>query len=508
MRNTSADDIILRTHAISMLFPGTIALDSVDYQVWRGKVNVIIGENGAGKSTLMKILAGVQQPSSGEMSLNGNPVRFASTRDAAAHGIGMVHQELNLFENLTVAENIFLGWEIQKGMAPINEAEQEKRTAELLTRLDQPISPRDLVGNLKVGQQQLVEIAKALAEDADILILDEPTSALSKTEVEILFRVIRELTRQGVSIIYISHRLEELMAIGDVITILRDGKFQAEAKVSDIDVPWIVREMLGSDPVSNFLEPGRTFGAPVLEAEHITCVNTAGSAVVNDVTFNVHAGEIVGIYGLMGAGRTELFECLLGTERNYLGKLWLDSKPVPQRLTTADRIRMGMSLVPEDRKRTGIFPISSVATNLTIASLWRRLQRGFAIARKDEEAVVASTIGNLSIKVSSPEVEIQALSGGNQQKVVIGRSLLTNPKILFLDEPTRGIDVGAKADVFRMMVQLSQQGIAVVFSTSDLKEIMAVSDRILVMSGGKLTADIARDRAEESALVTASAQGF
>ncbi|MES0226562.1 sugar ABC transporter ATP-binding protein [Citrobacter braakii] len=508
MRNTSADDIILRTHAISMLFPGTIALDSVDYQVWRGKVNVIIGENGAGKSTLMKILAGVQQPSSGEMSLNGNTVRFASTRDAAAHGIGMVHQELNLFENLTVAENIFLGREIQKGMAPINEAEQEKRTAELLTRLDQPISPRDLVGNLKVGQQQLVEIAKALAEDADILILDEPTSALSKTEVEILFRVIRELTRQGVSIIYISHRLEELMAIGDVITILRDGKFQAEAKVSDIDVPWIVREMLGSDPVSNFLEPGRTFGAPVLEAEHITCVNTAGSAVVNDVTFNVHAGEIVGIYGLMGAGRTELFECLLGTERNYLGKLWLDSKPVPQRLTTADRIRMGMSLVPEDRKRTGIFPISSVATNLTIASLWRRLQRGFAIARKDEEAVVASTIGNLSIKVSSPEVEIQALSGGNQQKVVIGRSLLTNPKILFLDEPTRGIDVGAKADVFRMMVQLSQQGIAVVFSTSDLKEIMAVSDRILVMSGGKLTADIARDRAEESALVTASAQGF
>ncbi|HBC9085963.1 TPA: sugar ABC transporter ATP-binding protein [Citrobacter koseri] len=508
MNDVPADEVILETQAISMLFPGTVALDAVDYRVWRGKVNVIIGENGAGKSTLMKILAGVQQPSSGEMRLNGQPVRFSSTRDAAAHGIGMVHQELNLFENLNVAENIFLGRELQKGVTPINEAEQEKRAAELLQRLDQPISPRELVGNLKVGQQQLIEIAKALAEDADILILDEPTSALSKTEVEILFRVIRELTRQGVSIIYISHRLEELMAIGDVITILRDGKFQAEAKVCDIDVPWIVREMLGSDPVSNFLEPGRTFGAPVLEAEHITCVNAAGNAVVNDVSFRVHAGEIVGIYGLMGAGRTELFECLLGTERNYLGKLWLDSKPVPQRLTTAERIRMGMSLVPEDRKRTGIFPISSVATNLTIASLWRRLQRGFAISRRDEEAVVVSTIGDLSIKVSSPEVEIQALSGGNQQKVVIGRSLLTNPKILFLDEPTRGIDVGAKADVFRMMVQLSQQGIAVVFSTSDLKEIMAVSDRILVMSGGKLTADIVRDRAEESALVTASAQGF
>lgn len=508
MSSLATDDIILRTRGISMLFPGTVALDNVDYNVWRGKVNVIIGENGAGKSTLMKILAGVQQPSVGDILLNGEPVHFSSTREATSHGIGMVHQELNLFENLSIAENIFLGRELQNGIAPINEAEQEKRASELLKRLDQPLSPRELVGNLKVGQQQLIEIAKALAENADILILDEPTSALSKTEVEILFRVIRELTRQGVSIIYISHRLEELMAIGDVITILRDGKFQSEAKVTDIDVPWIVREMLGSEPVTDFLSSGRTFGPPVLEAENITSVNAAGNTVVNDVSFKVHAGEIVGIYGLMGAGRTELFECMLGTERNYLGKLWLDSKPVPQRLTPAERIRMGMSLVPEDRKRTGIFPISSVANNLTIASLWRRLQRGLTISNNEERAVIAGTIGNLSIKVSSPEVEIQALSGGNQQKVVIGRSLLTNPKVLFLDEPTRGIDIGAKADVFRMMVTLSQQGIAVVFSTSDLKEIMAVSDRILVMSGGKLTADIVRERAEESALVSASAQGF
>ncbi|KOC92626.1 sugar ABC transporter ATP-binding protein, partial [Winslowiella iniecta] len=311
-----------------MLFPGTLALDRIDYHVWRGKVNVIIGENGAGKSTLMKILAGVQQPSSGEIWLNGQQVQLANTREAARLGIGMVHQELNLFENLSVAENIFLGREIQRGFMPIDMAAQEQRTAELLQRLDQPISPREQVANLKVGQQQLVEIAKALAEDADILILDEPTSALSKTEVAILFRVIRELTRQGVTIIYISHRLEELMAIGDRITILRDGKFQAEATVSDIDVPWIVREMLGSEPVSNFLQPDRQFGAPVLEAEHITCVNSAGNTLVDDVSFYVRAGEIVGIYGLMGAGRTELFECLLGTERNYLGKLWLDSKPV------------------------------------------------------------------------------------------------------------------------------------------------------------------------------------
>lgn len=502
------DPIIMQTRAVSMLFPGTLALDKVSYNVWRGKVNVIIGENGAGKSTLMKILAGVQQPTSGEIWLNGVQVQLDSTRAAAKLGIGMVHQELNLFENLSVAENIFLGRELQRGLKPIDEKTQEARTAELMQRLDQVISPRELVANLKVGQQQLVEIAKALAEDTDILILDEPTSALSKTEVEILFRVIRELTRQGVTIIYISHRLEELMTIGDVITILRDGRFQAEAQVSDIDVPWIVREMLGSDPVSSFLHPDRQFGAAVLEAEGITCVGPSGNTLVENVSFNVRAGEIVGIYGLMGAGRTELFECLLGTQRNYLGKLWLDSKPVPQRLSTADRIRMGMSLVPEDRKRSGIFPVSSVASNLTIASLWQRLDHRFAISRQQEQKVVANTVSNLSIKVSSPEVTINALSGGNQQKVVIGRSLLTNPRLLLLDEPSRGIDVGAKADVFRMMVNLSEQGIAILFSTSDLKEIMAVSDRILVMSGGKLTADIPRAAAEESALVKASAQGF
>lgn len=502
------DPIILRTKGISMLYPGTLALDNIDYNVWRGKVNVIIGENGAGKSTLMKVLAGVQQPTSGEIWLDGKRVVLSDTRAAAKLGIGMVHQELNLFENLSVAENIFLGRELQKGLKPIDEKTQEARTAALMQRLDQAISPRELVANLKVGQQQLVEIAKALAENTDILILDEPTSALSKTEVEILFRVIRELTRQGVSILYISHRLEELMAIGDVITILRDGRFQAEAQVSDIDVPWIVREMLGSEPVTSFLEPGREFGVPVLEAENITCVGPAGIATVDNVTFNVRAGEIVGIYGLMGAGRTELFECLLGTQRDYLGKLWLDSKPVPQRLNTAERIRMGMSLVPEDRKRTGIFPVSSVASNLTIGSLWQRLEYRFAISRQQEQAVVSDTVTNLSIKISSPEVTINALSGGNQQKVVIGRSLLTNPRLLLLDEPSRGIDIGAKADVFRMMVQLSQQGIAVLFSTSDLKEIMAVSDRILVMSGGKLTANVPRAAAEESALVKASAQGF
>lgn len=500
-------DIVIRAEKISMIYPGTIALNEVDYRVYRGKVNVIIGENGAGKSTLMKILAGVQQPSKGTIYLNDEAVVFQHTRDAAAKGIGMVHQELNLFGNLTVAENIFLGREKQRGLLPLDTAEQHRVTAELMARLDQDIAPSELLSNLKVGQQQLIEIAKALADEADVLILDEPTSALSKTEVELLFKVIRDLTAQGVSIIYISHRLEELMAIGDHITILRDGHFQSEAEVKDIDVPWIVREMLGSDPVSNFLKPGRQFGEPVLDVKNIKLINEMGHTLVDDVSMDVKSGEIVGVYGLMGAGRTELMECLLGLQE-YSGDVDIAGQKVTAKMDTSDRIRLGICLVPEDRKKNGIFPISSVSNNMTISSLWRRLKHRFSIDEKAEAEAVTSAIGDLSIKVSSPDIEIRALSGGNQQKVVIGRTLLTSPKVLLLDEPTRGIDIGAKADVFNMMVTLSEQGIGVLFSTSDLKEIMAVSDRILVMSGGKLTANILRSEATESALVSASAQGL
>ena len=505
--NTENKDIVMRAEHVSMLFPGTKALDDVNYNVYRGSVNVIIGENGAGKSTLMKILAGVYEPTEGRLFINGEPVTITSTRSAAEHGIGMVHQELNLSENLSVMENIFLGREIQSGLAPIDTKTQYEESLKLLKRLKQNIDPNEIVSNLKVGQKQLVEIAKALSGKVDILILDEPTSALSKTEVRILFDVIRELTSQGVSIIYISHRLEELMEIGTYITILRDGKFQSEAEVKEISVPWIVREMLGNDPITDFLPPNREFGVRVLEAEHITHINESENMVVNDVSFSLRAGEIVGIYGLMGAGRTELFECLLG-KSEYSGRFSINGIIVNNDAPTADRIKMGLGLVPEDRKRAGMFPISSVGNNLTVASLWKRLKNGTVIAEEEEKKAIDEAIGELSIKVSSPEVEVQALSGGNQQKVVIGRALLTEPKVMLLDEPTRGIDVGAKADVFEMMVELSERGIGILFSTSDLKEIMAVSDRILVMSNGKLTADVARSETDEAALVLASTKGF
>jgi erythritol transport system ATP-binding protein len=499
-------EVILSAENISMLFPGTKALDQVTYNVYQGAVNVIIGENGAGKSTLMKIISGVQSPSEGQLYLKGKAININSPRAAAQHGIGMVHQELNLSDNLSVAENLFLGREKQKGLSPIDTRSQNSITKEAMARLKQDIDPNELVANLKVGQKQLVEIAKSLIANVDILILDEPTSALSKKEVKILFDVINDLTEQGVSIVYISHRLEELMEIGQYITILRDGKFQSEALVKDIDVAWIVREMLGSDPVTNFLKPDRSFGDVVLDAKGITLINDAESKLVDDVSFSLKSGEIVGIYGLMGAGRTELFECLLGKVQ-YSGEFSLNNRVINEMTTTSERIKMGIGLVPEDRKQSGIFPISSVSDNLSISSLWKRL-KGLAINESAEKEAVTKAISELSIKVSSPLVEIQALSGGNQQKVVIGRSLLTEPKVLLLDEPTRGIDVGAKGDVFEMMVKLSEQGIGILFSTSDLKEIMAISDRILVMSNGKITANLLRNEADESSLVFASAQGF
>ncbi|CAG9000817.1 MAG: Xylose import ATP-binding protein XylG [Candidatus Celerinatantimonas neptuna] len=499
-------DIVMSAKNISMAFPGTKALDNVSYNVYKGAVNVIIGENGAGKSTLMKILSGVQQPTEGRLYLGEQEIVIQSIRDAAKHGIGMVHQELALSENLTVSDNIFLGREACTKLNQIDKKYQYEVTENVMRRLKQAISPNEIVANLKVGQKQLVEIAKALAYEVDILILDEPTSALSSKEVKILFDVIRDLTAQGVSIIYISHRLEELMEIGTYITILRDGKFQCEAIVSEIDVPWIVRQMLGNEPTTNFLPEHRDFGIKIFEASNVTLISEVQTKLVDDASFHVQAGEIVGIYGLMGAGRTELFECILG-KLPYSGNLYLNGKIIRNTIPTSDRIKMGIGLVPEDRKLSGIFPVSSVSNNLTVASLWKRL-KGMTIANDDEEKAVEKTISDLSIKVSSPSIEIQALSGGNQQKVVIGRTLLTEPKLLLLDEPTRGIDIGAKGDVFEMMVNLSKRGIGILFSTSDLKEIMAISDRIIVMSNGKITADIPREQTTESDLVLASAQGY
>jgi len=492
---------LLRAVEVTKEFPGTLALDRVDYDVRRGAVNVLVGENGAGKSTLMKILAGVEQPTSGQLLLEGAPVTFRTVHDAAAQGVGIVFQELNLCPNLSIADNIFLTHPYTKARIHLDRARQLARARALMGRLEHDIDPETLVGDLRIGEQQIVEIAKALSRDVKVLIMDEPTSALSAAEVEVLFRVVAEMRRAGVAIIYISHRLEEVMRIGDHIAVLRDGKMQAQVPMQGIDIPWIIDRMVGRRQAPERRTRPAGPAVPVLRVEGVT-VPSGKKLLVDDVSFTVSAGEMVCVYGLMGAGRSELFEYVFGLRPLGRGAVWVGDREI-SRLSLADRIRAGVSLVPEDRQRDGLLQNLSVARNLSLATLYQ-LRKGLQVDRAHEATLVRSMIDRLRIKVSSPHVPVTSLSGGNQQKVVIGKSLLTSPKLLLLDDPTRGIDIGAKAEVFKTMRQLADAGLAVLFATSDLKEALTSPDRVLVMSQGRISGDFPRDDATEEQLVAAS----
>jgi erythritol transport system ATP-binding protein len=498
-------DVILKLEDISKVYSGTVAVKRADLEIRRGAVNVLVGENGAGKSTLMKIIAGVEQPTLGRILLEGEPVTLASPADAVGLGIGMVFQELNLIGNLSVAENIFMTREITRGLRGIDHGEQERRAAQFLQRLETGIRPDMLVEDLMIGQQQLVEIAKAVSLDAKILILDEPTSALSASEVEVLFRVIGDLKAHGVAIVYISHRLEELIRIGDYITVLRDGRVTGHEKMANVDTHWIVRQMIGSDAKDFAKTDEHEIGMEVFRAENICLPRATGGLAVDHVSLSVKAGEILGVYGLMGAGRSELLECIMGRHPHASGRVFIEGDEAKTN-ETSERIARGLALIPEDRQRDGLVSILSVASNLTLSSL-RRFVRGFHIQGEEEQKAVDCSIRDLSIKAADRSNEVSSLSGGNQQKVVIGKALLTRPKVLLMDEPSRGIDVGAKADVFRTMRRLAAQGLGLIFVTSDLDEVMALSDRIAVMSNGRLTGLFDRPAATEAAIVAASALG-
>ncbi|MGA1803109.1 sugar ABC transporter ATP-binding protein [Rhizobium sp. HT1-10] len=505
MEDQAADNIILRLDDVTKVYSGIVAVKRANLELRRGAVNVLVGENGAGKSTLMKIIAGVEKPTIGRIILDGKPIHFDSPADAQANGIGMIFQELNLFANLTVAENIFATREITRGIFGIDHKAQVAKANQYLKKLDAGIDAETMVEDLPIGQQQLVEIAKAISLDARILIMDEPTSALSAAEVDILFKVIAELKAEGVAIVYISHRLEELMRIGDYITVLRDGQITGQALVKDIDTKWIVRSMIGSDAKDFAKADGHAMGSEMFRAEGITMPRATGGLAVDNVSLSVQASEILGIYGLMGAGRSEFFECIMGRHPQSTGKIHIDGKEVRERDTTR-RIRRGLALIPEDRQREGLVQILSIASNLTLASLGR-FAKFFHIRAGAERQAIRDSIKELSIKAPNPDFEVTSMSGGNQQKVVIGKALMTNPKVLLMDEPSRGIDVGAKADVFRTMRRLAGEGLAILFSTSDLEEVMALSDRIAVLSNGKLVAIFNRDEASEEAIIAASAKG-
>ncbi len=482
------------------VYPGTRALKGVDFDLRMGAVNVLVGENGAGKSTMMKVIAGVEPLTEGEILMDGKPCHFRSKDDAQAAGIGIVFQELNLFPDLTVTENIFMGREITR-FGHIDRAAQRRETAKLMARLEQDIDPDAALGTLRIGQQQIVEIAKAMNEDARILILDEPTSALSSAEVEVLFRLIDDLRRQGVGIVYISHRLEELIRIGDFITVLRDGEITGSRPMEGVDIPWIVTEMIG-DASKDFPPRATRIGQEVFRAEDVTLPREAGGLAVDHVSLSVKAGEIVGLYGLMGAGRSEFLECILGLHPHAGGAMWIEGAPIG-RPSVAARIARGVALIPEDRKRDGLIQIMAIRENITLSAL-KKFARAFHLDLKAEASGARDFVSRLGIKIASPEHPVSSLSGGNQQKVVISKALMTGPKILLMDEPSRGIDIGAKAEVFRTMRALAEDGLAILFANSHLEEVMGISDRIAVMADGRVTATFDGETAPAAEIVAAA----
>lgn len=491
------EDIVLSARDVAKSFGSVHALKTVNFDVYRGQVTTLFGENGAGKSTLMKILSGVIQPTSGEILLEGEPVRFASTTDAQRLGISIIHQELSLAPNLSVRDNIFMGREL-KGPMGIDYAEEARQTRALMEELDEPIDPLTPVEDLRLGQQQIVEIARALSVDSRILIMDEPTSALSATEVEVLFRVIRDLKSRGVSIVYISHHLEEALLITDHAVVLRDGVMTAYARRADIDLEWIVRNMVGENFDLGSPPTGHAMGEVALSLENVSVADTAmpERSVVDRLSLDVRAGEIVCIYGLMGAGRTELLECVAGRVPLSGGRVLLEGEDVSH-LSIAERIAKGLVLVPEDRQRDGLVQTMSVGENLSLASI-KAFTRWLLTSGSRERGVVDESIANVHIKTDGPRAEIGSLSGGNQQKVVIGKMLATHPRVVVLDEPSRGIDIGAKAEVFKLLAEgASKQGLAVIFSTSEVGECLSIAHRIVVMSRGRIAAEFGADASKE-----------
>ena len=488
-RGRSDDEVVLRATDISKTYGVTRALKGVNFEVRRGKVTVLFGENGAGKSTLMKILSGVEKPTGGQLELDGEPVDLLSTTDAVQRGISIIHQELNLCANLSVRDNIFIGRELRTRTGGIDYGREREITEQLMARLEEPIRAGTLVQDLRVGQQQIIEIARALAADTRILIMDEPTSALSAGEVDVLFKVIRELTSQGVAIVYISHHLEEAIEIADYAVVFRDGELVATEDAAKIDLSWVVRQMVGREADYDFRDEPRDYGDVALSLQNVTVAELdTGRVAVNNVTLDVRQGEIVCLYGLMGAGRTELMEALAGRDPISGGRVLLDGQDLGT-TSVKDRIASGLGLVPEDRQRDGLVQMMSVGQNMSLASLLSTVRRAF-IGRKAERENVARQISDVRVKTEGPGALITSLSGGNQQKVVIGKMLLTKPKVLLLDEPTRGIDVGAKGEIFSLLFREARKGLAVLYVTSEVGEALTASHRILVMSKGRIVREL------------------
>ena len=490
---TAKSDLILEAEGIEKSFPGVRALSGVRLRVRAGRLVALLGENGAGKSTLMNILTGVFPPDAGTIRLDGHAVSFTRPLDAQKHGIGIVFQELSLIPHLSVAENVYLGREPRTVTGLIDYRRLNADTADLLARLDLKVKPTALIAELRVGQQQLVEIARAISADARVLILDEPTSSLSSHEVQVLFSVIADLKKCGVGLVYITHKFDELAHICDDVTIFRDGRVVGEALFADLTRESIVRLMAGRESQELFHKTPAKPGAELLNAEEISLSGegVGRPLLVEQVSLHLRRGEVLGIFGLVGAGRTELLETLFGLHPGRAtGRLTVEGQLV-KFASPADAIAAGLALAPEDRKRDGLVLPMSVAANASLASLDRTLRGGF-VSETREAAYITPYIERFRVKTPSLDQLIVNLSGGNQQKVILAKWLATGPKILLLDEPTRGIDVNAKREIYAFIDELAGLGLGLIVVSSELPEVLALADRVLVMCEGRKTAEFSR----------------
>ena len=491
-------EYIVELENICKSFPGVKALDNVHFHLKAGEVMALLGENGAGKSTLMKVLSGVHNKDSGTMKIFGQEVDNMTPKRAQELGVAIIHQELNMCQHLTVAENMFLGRERRRGLK-LSQKEMNAEAARVLKSLDIELDPTTMVGSLQVSKQQMVEIAKALSTNARILIMDEPTSALTSKEIDELFRIIRQLRAEGKGIVYISHRLEELQHIVDRVTIMRDGHYITEGNFADMDMSYIIANMVGREIKEKFPRVHCEKGKKIFEVKHLNA-----GRMVRDISFSSYEGEILGFAGLMGAGRTETTRAIFGVDPKESGEIWLDGREIKIR-NPMDAIRQGVVLAPEDRKKDGLCVKLSIRSNIELPNLDIACNKLGVVNRKKVTEMVQTAKQNFSIKMPNDEIDAGSLSGGNQQKVVVGKWLARESRVVIFDEPTRGIDVAAKVEIYNLMNDLKKQGISVIFVSSEMPEVLGIADRIIVMCDGRITGEMmVQDATQEKILELAT----
>ena len=497
-------EAILKVENITKKFSGVTALSKVNLKLKGGKVTALIGENGAGKSTLLKIMSGIHTDYEGTITFKDRPTRFGAPKDAQDCGISIIHQELNLIPNLTVAQNIFLGREIVNQFGFLDESKMNQKTKVLLDRLQLEVDPSEIVSSLKVGQQQIVEIAKALLTESEVLFMDEPTSAIGESEVEVLFNIIDQLRAEGKSIVYISHKLDELFVLADEFVVLRDGQVAGQGEMNQISRDKIIGMMAGREVNVTRKSERKTSEERILQVQNLILKNPQNPQrpVLQNISFELKKGEVLGIYGLMGAGRTELCESLFGLHgRLFTGIITLDGKEVHFN-SPGQAIASGMALVPEDRKRNGIVPDMSVGENISLTVMDKVTTLGL-LSEKLQSKLFEKYVSSLRIKVTSRNQYIRNLSGGNQQKVILAKWIERDPKVLMLDEPTRGIDINAKNEIYELIAKLSNTGMSVIIVSSEIPEVLAISDRILVMCEGRITGEFSSEEATENKIMNA-----